>query len=584
MIRSLLFCAPLFGMLLSTFLAFAEDHPLPAEAARQWQQRAKTAIAAMEEQIVNERELAAGRLVDQMVKCGAVDDAVAVANAMGISRLNVLLNVGNQLATAKQREAAQRVAAVIEKALTESLSKTDLPAAMKGGNLRGLVGLYAGLGDFEQARKTLARITPELDGESTHITMRGGVTIPAGRLRAESLWEIAMNQVAQGDLAAAEKTIAEIELRPIREAALWTTVKGLATNGRCAEALTFARQIPSCDLAGKIYVITSAEGPEERDVASFRTDAYDTILLEQAKSQDLAAAKATLDLIPASRHAMLLDVVARSLVEDGSFDRALEVATWRPNPELTEWVFAAQARRQAQGGKLSEALATLKKIELGPQRVSALLVIADQQLETKDLAAARASLQEVQSIATNVPVTVKLEMMLEVARLLAKSGDRAAAFSRLAEIAREAEKVPDAERQDQLLYFTAVGYGKCDELKQAEALLAKLKYPGIAAHAWVEIAKEQGARGLRDDALAPLHKALEKTKSIDFAMPLDWPVSKPHNLRDVGGAMVSLDLVPELETLLRSETDSLVKAYLTLGAAEAFPLQVPPAKAHPRER
>lgn len=84
--------------LVLTQIGFA-DEPVASnpKLARQWQQRAKAAIAAMDEELVNERELAAGRLVTPMVNTGEVDAAVALANSMTTSRINVLLNIANQL-------------------------------------------------------------------------------------------------------------------------------------------------------------------------------------------------------------------------------------------------------------------------------------------------------------------------------------------------------------------------------------------------------------------------------------------------------------------------------------------------------
>lgn len=557
--------------LVLTQIGFA-DEPVASnpKLARQWQQRAKAAIAAMDEELVNERELAAGRLVTPMVNTGEVDAAVALANSMTTSRINVLLNIANQLVAAGKHDEARRVVSVIEDALETARADKEYPTSMFAENLRSLVGIHAGLGDFKQARQTVSRITAEMDRSSLHITMKGPVRLPDGRLRAESLWEIAMNEIQRGDVEAAKRTIGEIKLRLVREAALWSMVKGLAQIGRTADALAFAREIPACELAGEVYLFTSSEGPEERSVGSFRTDAYDTVALEQAEAKDLKAANATLRLIPQERHPLVLQAMARSLIDLDAYSEALEVASWQPDDELTQWVLAGTARRQAETSDLSAAVATARQISFKPQRAVALMAIADRQMQGQDEMAVRQSVEELRTVIADAPATIKLEVLLACSRLLAGCGDRTGALQRLSEVVELIKAVPEADERQPWWLAVAIGYGIADDPDKAEAATARMDAPGMAAHAWVEIAKCQAARGQRAAALASLNKALEKAKSIDFAAPLDWSPGKPHNLRDIGGAMIALDMVPELEAMIESEKNSLVKAYLCLGAAESF--------------
>lgn len=552
---------------------FADEHnPSNTELGRYWQQRAKAAISIMKEEILNERELAGRRLMTQMVKTGEIDSAIALTDSMRESRIANLLSMGHQLVGLEKYDDARKVAALIETAIEKKALtiEVDASGSMVAADLRSLVGIYAGVSDFRKAHQTVSRITPEMDRISLYVLSKGYVELPTGRLRAESLWELAAHEVREGEVMAAKQTIREIKLRPMREAAYWSAAKRLAKKGLIDEALAFVSEIPPCDLTSKIYLIASEEGPEERDVASFRTDALITIALEQAESKDLKGANATRNLIPEEFHPRLIQSIAATLVAQDAYAEALEIARWQDDDEVTQWVVAEVARRQAENGDLDAAFATAKKVSSRTQQAFALLGIADRQIRNKDFMAAQQSAEEALAAIENSPVPVKQEVLLSCSWLLVGCGDRAGALKCVAEYVVLSKAVTDANQQQKCWFTAATYYGLADDLEQAEFSIAKLKLPGIAAKAWVEVSKHQAARGQREAALESLQKALKKAKTIREVIAIDAPSSKPRNLREIGRTMIALEINAELEAIIASESDNLVKAYLCLGAAESF--------------
>ena len=182
--------------------------PTPAELSQQWQRAAGKAIFRMREVIVDERELARGRLLRQMIQVGDFDAALESSKEIRpASRLVFLSNMGQELKDlGRENEAldlAKRVAGEMEK-LSTTESKPG-HVFWIGDMLDDVIRFQCVMGEFDQARKILAHLRPEWE-RGQILFMASGKTLELPSLRANAMFVIAEELARQGKLDAAQRS------------------------------------------------------------------------------------------------------------------------------------------------------------------------------------------------------------------------------------------------------------------------------------------------------------------------------------------------------------------------------------------